>query len=298
MRGAFVGGVLSVMSETYPASNFDIVVGVSAGSCSAAYYVADVDGNSAGITQILNIWRHELVGGSLMSFWNFVRGRRFLNHDFLIDLFRRKYPMNTEVLDDRSRTPLYVVVTNLETVRPVYVRAEAGNVYALLKTATALPIATHGVVRFNGVQCTDGGVLEPLPVQAVLDAGYTDLTVILTNPRKFRMAEPISRWVSRLAFRRHPGAARKLVEVHQSQYNRSYELVNNPPPGVRVLIVDPPRLLPAGMIDTAAELVNGAVDMGQQAAHARFPGGRGSRPRTPGRFRRLWQRLRSRLATA
>ena len=297
MRGAFVGGALSMMATMHPAREFDLVVGVSAGSCSAAYYVADPDGNAAVTTQILNIWRHELTGHSLMSFWNFFRGQRFLNHDFLIDLFRLKYPMRREVLDEKGRTPLYVVLTNLDTMHAEFFRADSGNVYTLLKAATALPIATKGKVRFGGNLCSDGGVLDPLPVQATLDAGYTDLTVVLTNPRTFR-SDPVSRLVSRLAFRKHPVAARQLAEYHHVQYNRSYDLVNNPPPGVHMRIIDPPRLLPAGMIETAAELVNRAVDLGQEAARAHYAAFQRDHLHWPGRIRRLLQRLRARIATA
>ncbi len=297
MRGAFVGGALSMMAKMHPASEFDLVVGVSAGSCSAAYYVADKEANAATITQTLNIWRHELTGRRLMSFWNFVRGRRFLDHDFLIDLFRLKYPMRTETFDEKGRTPLYVAVTNLDRGHAEFVRADSQNVYSLLRAATALPIATRGTVRFGGALCSDGGVLEPLPVQAVIDAGYRDLTVILTNPRKFR-SEPVGRWVSRLAFRKHPLTARQLAGFHHVQYNRSYELVNNPPPGVRVRIIDPPRLLPAGMIDTAVELVNRAVDMGQEAARAHYAAFQRDHLPWPSRLKRLLQRWRARIALA
>ena len=297
MRGAFVGGVLSTMATVHPAREFDLVVGVSAGSCSAAYYVADPNGDAAVNTQILNIWRHELTGHNLMSVWNFLRGRRFLNHDFLIDLFRLKYPMEREILDRKDSTPLYIVVTNLDSMQAEFLRADAGNVYALMKAATALPLATKGTVRFGGHLCSDGGILDPLPVQAVLDAGYTDLTVVLTNPRN-HLGLPVSRLVSRIAFWKHPRAAQLLADFHHVQHSRSYELVNNPPPGVQMRIIDPPGALPAGMLDTAAALVNRAVDLGQEAARAHYAALRQERLSWPGRVRRLLQRLRARIATA
>ncbi|MCX7998110.1 MAG: patatin-like phospholipase family protein [Leptospiraceae bacterium] len=39
MKGAFSGGVLACMCKLFPKENFDLVLGVSAGSCSLAYYV-------------------------------------------------------------------------------------------------------------------------------------------------------------------------------------------------------------------------------------------------------------------
>ncbi|HNI27333.1 MAG TPA: patatin-like phospholipase family protein, partial [Leptospiraceae bacterium] len=41
MRGAFAGGALSAMCKYYPSKNFDLMLGVSAGSCSLAYYATE-----------------------------------------------------------------------------------------------------------------------------------------------------------------------------------------------------------------------------------------------------------------
>ncbi|MCB1302720.1 MAG: patatin-like phospholipase family protein, partial [Leptospiraceae bacterium] len=67
MRGAFAGGVLAAMNRFYPSVHFDIVVGVSAGSCSAAYYVTEAPNDLESTIRNLNVWRYELSDGRFLS---------------------------------------------------------------------------------------------------------------------------------------------------------------------------------------------------------------------------------------
>ena len=288
MRGAFTGGALAAMCHEYPASNYDIVVGVSSGSCGAVYYVTEPPGDTLAIHRFLQVWRFELNGSKLMSYLNLLRGRQFLDQNYLIDeLFGKRYPVKRDRLNEKDTTPLYVVVSNLDTLQPEYIRATSENLFTLLKAATSLPIATRGRRTLGAHEYTDGGVLDPLPVQAVIDAGYEDITVVLTTPR-YHEHQPIGRLLSRLCYPWNRNAARKLNEHMHVQHAASYRLLNNPPPGVRMRIVDPKHNLPARLLDTNILLLNHTVDMGMQAAYETFakktsPGG------LRGLLRRLWR---------
>ena len=270
MRGAFVGGVLASMIRHLPVSHFDLAVGVSSGSCSLSYYVTEPTGNPYAGTQFLNVWRHELTGSQLINYLNPLRGKTFLNQEYLIDeLFGRKYRLKSERLNGDDVPPFYVVVTNLKTLAPEYIRATAENVLHLLKAATSLPIATRGKRKMGDSIYTDGGIIDPLPVQAVLDAGYRDLTVILTNPRDFRVPS-FGRLTSLLAFPGNRGIRRTMRTVYHAQYNSSYDLINDPPEGIDIRIVAPDRMLPAQLIDTDVGLLNDTVDLGISAGHYAF----------------------------
>ena len=73
------------MAHEYPARNFDIVIGVSSGACAAVYYVTEPPGDSLAIHRFLQVWRFELNGSKLMSYLNLLRGRQFLDQNYLID---------------------------------------------------------------------------------------------------------------------------------------------------------------------------------------------------------------------
>lgn len=266
MRGAFTGGVLAAMTAHHPArENFDLVVGVSSGSCAASYYVTESEQSTVRMFANLNMWRYELAGNKLISYFNPLKGKSFLNQEYLIDdLFGKKYRMHRERFDDQSTVPFYIVVTNIHTLKPEYIRATSQNILTLLKAATSLPIATKGKRRFLDSFYTDGAVLDPVPVQAVIDAGYTDITVVLTNPRHHR-SRAIGKWLSRLSFPTNSRLAKLLNREHHIRYNRAYDIINHPPKGVKIHIIDPEVQPPAKLVTRSEKHLNTTVDMGLEA---------------------------------
>ena len=290
MRGAFTGGVLSAMAVHHPPENFDIVVAISSGACSAAYYASQSSDSRfrrlGAFAHFQMVWRRELGGSRLMSFRNILKGRPFLNQEYLVDeIFGERYRLNREGLDKPGCVPFYIGVSNLKTLRPEFIRATSGNILPLLKAATALPIATRGKGQVGEKLYTDGGVMEPLPIQTVIDAGYTDLTVILTNPRSYRSAA-IGKLIGKLCYPKNRRMAGFLAGKHHVRYNNSYEMVNNPPPGVDMRIIDPDEQLPAGMIERDSDRLNRNVDLGLQAGYRFF-----HKVRRPGRFSRRFTRF-------
>ncbi len=261
MRGSFAGGVRASMSRIYPASNFDLVVGVSAGSCSAAYYVASTP-TERFIEFCLDVWRYELTGSKFISIRNLLKGKTILNQDYLIDyLFGKKYALPEGRLDQPDVTPFYVTVTNLHTYLPEYVRATSANVLSLLKAATSLPIATKGRRKLGEFEYTDGAVLDPMPIEAVMDAGYKDITVVLNHPRSYR-SDPVGKLLSWLSFPGNRKIRQLVAAEHHIRFNRAFDLINHPPTGYKVHIVDPDKPVPAGLVTRDMGRLNRTVDHG------------------------------------
>ncbi len=284
MRGSFAGGVLAAMRGCRPANNFDLVVAVSAGSCDAAYYVTETEASGSHIAAQLNVWRHELSGSRLISVFNLFRGRGILDQEYLIDkLLGGKYRLRAENLDRPGAVPLFVVLSNMRTQLPEYIRATKANIFKLLRTATSLPIATRGRQWFNETRYTDGGVLDPLPVEAVLRAGYRRLTVVLNNPLTFRMPA-ISRLVTWISFPRHRAVGEKLRREYHLRYNRAMEILNGPASDVELTIISPRSTLPAGMVTTNERHLSRTVDLGLEAGYRAFA--------STGRAQGIWATVR------
>ncbi len=272
MRGAFVGGALAAMIRWYPARHYDLVVAVSSGAASAAYYVTEKEYSEERVNILLNVWRHEISGGRLISLKNLLRGKSYLDQAYLVDeLFGNKYRILREHLDDADTTPLYVTLSNLQSLRPDFVRATSRNLLSLLKAGMSLPLATRGRFRLDGELYTDGGVLAPMPLEEVIAAGYSDVTVVLTNPRVYRQ-KSMGRLVGHLCYLEYPAMAGLLAKRMPEAANRGYDLAVSPPAGVKVRIVDPPETLPAGMLDTDSRLLNETVDMGFDTAYNLYSG--------------------------
>lgn len=269
MKGAFSGGVLACMCKFFPKENFDLVVGVSAGSCASAYYVVDEDGSES--QKILDIWKHELYGNKFISFWNPIQKlSALMDQNYLFDdLFQKKYPLPSERFNQTKTPPFYIVVSDLHREVPRYIQATKDNVFSLLKAATALPIATRGKRWFEGLLFGDGGALDPIPVEAVIEAGYKNITLVLNQPR-MKFSEPIGRVLSRLAFPFERDFARKIRYYHHLMYNKAKSFLLHPPPGVNINIIAPEKPLPVNTITTNMKKLHYVVHKGWETAYRTF----------------------------
>ncbi len=270
MRGAFAGGVLSAMCKYYPVDNFDLVIGVSAGSCSLAYYTIEDEREPVSKKSILDIWKNELDGSKFISLFNFLKGKKPLDHKYLIDyLMGEKYKLRTEILHKKTTVPFYIVVSNLHTLLPEYVRASKDNLLQLLKAATSLPIATKGKEWLDQKLYSDGGVMDPIPIKAVIEAGYKDITVVL-NKSRMHFSEPVGKIVSYLSFPTLPSVAKFLREKHHLAYNEAKAILNNPPRGVRIKILDPEQKIDIGLTTTNKKSLIQTVNHGWEVAYRMF----------------------------
>lgn len=268
MKGSFSGGVLSVMAKHFPVWNYDLVVAVSSGSCSATYYATALQESDSHIKNILEIWRNELDGRKLINRLKFFLGKPMLDQNYLIDfLMKEKYPFPLRNLSLPKLPPFHVVVSNIKKLKPEYIRATESNIFSLLRAATSLPIATKGRHKLGDNLYTDGAVLDPLPVRATLEAGYKDITVILNNPLP-QETKTYSQFLSRLSFPFYGKLANILTRDNYYKYTQAKELIIHPPIGVRIRSIYPSFPV-IGLVTTQKgklyRAINHGIEKGVQA---------------------------------
>ena len=99
LRGAFVAGALHQMQQS--GVHFDHVFATSAGAASAAYMIAGQ------MDRALWIWRERTHGAQLISARNFLRGRRLMDIEGLVEAFRSDLALDVAALA-RSATTLTI----------------------------------------------------------------------------------------------------------------------------------------------------------------------------------------------
>ncbi|MDV6237495.1 patatin-like phospholipase family protein [Leptospira ellisii] len=264
MKGSFAGGVLAALHQYIPSTHFDLIVGVSSGSCSAAYYATGYEQSYEESIRILDIWKKELIGNKFISFFHPFKGKTVLDQEYLIDfLFGEKYRLPSENFDKKESPPLYVAVTNLAKLQAEYIKASASNALHLLKAATSLPIATRGKWKLNDQFYGDGGIADPIPVEKVIEAGYKDITVVLnTNHNEF--SDPVSKFSGWLAYPTDKKLGHMITKVHHTMYNRAVQILKHPPKDVRIKVISPSHQ-ELSMVTTSAEKLTRSINRGIEA---------------------------------
>ena len=183
-RGLAHVGVLQVLEEN--GIHIDVVAGCSMGSYVGAVWAFGYDGvyMEKLAREVEHRWGiFELVDPFLFPRRGFMRGDKVKN---------RLQRSIGDVHFAELRRPFRVVATNLSTLERVVF--STGEVAEAVHASSAIP-GTCAPVTINGVQYTDGGVCDPMPVDLLEDMGIEKIIAVNTipTPALMRYSEELRR---------------------------------------------------------------------------------------------------------
>lgn len=257
MRGIFSAGVLDYFIEQ-DFLPFTFSMGVSAGSTSLASWLAEQKLRTYKVVTDYSC-RPEFI-----SFKRFIRGGHWLDLDWLWDITIDEIPIDTDKLH-KQPIPLYVVTTDIKTGLPHYIKTTPDNVVELLKASCSVPVAYRSYPVIEGMQMTDGGVSDSIPVEKAYQLGAKEITVILSRPLGYEKKPSKMPWLTKKVLAQHPKLADTALNRFQS-YNRSIAFIKNPPSDCKVNVIAPPQNFPVGRLTTDLKKLDIGYQMGVSAA--------------------------------
>ena len=180
MRGVISAGAMIPMEALGFTEGFDAVYGSSAGAINGASFLANQAAFGA------SVYYRDVAN---RRFINFLRPRKVMDMDFVFDdVVGGRSPVDIERIR-RNPTPLLMVATDVRSgAASVFSSHDpAIDLLATLKASSAVPVFYHRPVTLDGRPYVDGGLLEPVPIEPALRDGCTDILVILTLPKAFRV---------------------------------------------------------------------------------------------------------------
>ncbi|TKB50368.1 patatin family protein [Ferrimonas sediminicola] len=263
MRGIFAAGVLDRFIERDHFA-FDGCFGVSAGSTALAAYLSGQRGRTRRIIEDYSC-RPEFINP-----WRFLCGGHLLDLDWLWPITLTELPFDFDAFEARG-IPLYIGLTRASDAAPRQLKADRHNLAMAMKASCSLPLAYREFVSLEGEAYTDGGVSDSIPVEAAWRAGFTEITVVLSQRAGYLKSPPRFPALMRWAFRRHPQLGRAMLERHR-HYNRTLAFLASPPPGCTVRLIQPPPQFPVGRLTKDSALLGLGYQMGAAAADGYLAG--------------------------
>ena len=236
MRGIFTAGVLDAFFKA-GYDPFDLYMGVSAGACNLASHLAGQ------YQRNLRIYTNLMSKPEFISFTRFLKGRHWMDLDWLWNMLAQKEPLNTWNISQnlkKNQKEFLIVSTSAYSGMPVYLSAEQHLLNDQLKASCAVPGLYRNFIEIDSEPLTDGGVSDPIPVAEAYRRGARQITVLRSRPLNFVKKNGMESFIASLFVQSHR-SLRTAITNHPETYMKAVKFINNPPDDVEIMQIAPPR---------------------------------------------------------
>ena len=252
MRGMYTAGVLDVFYRA--GIHFDGIIGVSAGAAFGVNYLSRQPGRVIRYNKRFNPDHH------YMGLIPLLKSGNIINTAYAYD----KVPRELDPFDgdtfDASGVPFWVVVTNLETGKPEYIRLEHSMAQMdAIRASASMPFVSRPV-NIDGKLYLDGGVADSVPFKAAERLGFDRVAVILTRDKSY-VKKPMNPKPIELCYKHYPAFMEQLKERHSVYNNSLKELLNWEQQG-KAWVLHPSQPIEIGRLERHAEKLQAVYDLG------------------------------------
>lgn len=230
MRGVFTAGVLDCFMDNN--IRFPYTIGVSAGASNGLSYGSWQRGRSR-FSNIELLKEYNYIG------WrHFLRGKGFINLDFLFHTYPNKYfPFDYDTFFN-SPDRFVIVTGNCLTGQAEYYeeKQDPERLLAITKASCSLPVLCP-MTYVDGIPMVDGGVCDAIPIRKAMADGYSDCVVVLTRNKGYRKKDKDFR-LPGFVYRNYP-AIREQLRTRYRKYNEVLDYIEQLEEEQKITVIRP-----------------------------------------------------------
>ncbi|MBP3487767.1 MAG: patatin family protein [Roseburia sp.] len=233
LRGVYAAGVFDYCLDAE--IEFDLGIGVSAGSANVASYAARQRGRN------YTFYTEYPFRKEYMSVRNLLFKKSYLDLDYIYGTLSNgdgENPLDYQKLVDSS-TEFMAVATDAKTGEAKYFGKSdlAQDDYSVLKASCAIPLVCHPY-EVQGTAYYDGGLGDTVPIEKAFECGCDKVVLILTKPRDLVRTSNKDRLFADRLQRKYPMSAERLRQ-RSEQYNHGVALAKEYEARGQALIIAP-----------------------------------------------------------
>ena len=263
MRGMFTAGVMDVMMEQ--GIRFNGAIGVSAGAAFGVNY------KSGQIGRVLRYNVRFCRDKRYCGLWSYLKTGDLYSTSFCYG----EVPLHLDPFDFEAyaQNPMrfYVVCTDVRTGEAVYHEYTGYADHGLdwIRASASLPLAAN-IVRIDGRELLDGGMVDSIPLRYMESLDYTRNVVVLTQPRGYLKKPSNLLPLIRLRYRAYPALIHALENRH-CMYNEELSYVAKREREGKAFVIRPREALPIGRVEKNPEKLRMVYTLGREAAEEALP---------------------------
>lgn len=233
LRGVYAAGVFDYCLDNRV--QFDLCIGVSAGSANISAYIAGQNKRN------YPFYTEYPFRKEYMSLPNFIFKHSYLDLDYVYGTLSNsdgENPLDYQAII-HSPIELRIVASNAQTgeVRYFDKTNMKQDDYSILKASSALPFVCHPY-EVDGIPYYDGALGDPVPVEKALQLGCDKVVVILNKPKDLLREPGKDLWFADRIQKKYPLAAENLRR-RAERYNQGVAAAKRYEAQGRALIVAP-----------------------------------------------------------
>jgi predicted patatin/cPLA2 family phospholipase len=257
MRGVFTTGILDGFLEN-GFNPFDLYLGVSAGACNLAAYLAEMPGRN------FRIYSDYALRPEFFSVSRFLKGGHLMDLDWLWAVTIAEIRLDLLTIYKKEK-PFIAVLTDKTTGEAIYHDTTADTLEHVLKATSAMPVFYRNTLRVDGRPTTDGGLADSIPIQKAISMGAKKILVIRSRPYSY-VKKTSALVKAATACMPVPGSLKTAILSRDDRYNRTLDLLRQPPEDVRMIEIAPPEDFPVSRLGRNRRSLEQGYEIGIKAA--------------------------------
>ncbi len=264
-KGIYTGAMLAELEASgISPSIFDFIVGSSAGSFNAAYYIAGQA--QKGVC----VYADHLHQNKFLNYMGWLQGRPIMNLDVLFSITSNAVPLNwRRVVNARK---LYVVATEPHSSRP-HLLGPATTQSELLehvRLSAHVPYISGKLPRRAEGPLFDGSFLAPLPIEQAADLGATHVLALST--RQLNSWRSCLKSTEKIALkavgRRYPNFEKAIndhVALNPYRVQRHLKAMTGSSSSMSLCVVDSPSTPKVRRTENRTTVLRQALEAGRES---------------------------------
>lgn len=256
MRGMFTAGVMDIFMEN--GIEFDGAIGVSAGAAFGCNYKSRQPG------RVIRYNKRFARDPRFCSFRSLIRTGDLFGAEFCYHTIPDKYDYFDVPAYEENPMDFYVVVTDVETGKAVYVGSEEAGDDSLefFRASASMPLVSKAV-EIRGKKYLDGGIADSVPIQYFESIGYDRNVLILTQPKGYVKKPSSAAKLMKFVLKDYPMVA-KTMENRHNEYNETLEYIAKKEEAGEIIVIRPEAPLDIGRIEHNPDRLQAVYDVGRQ----------------------------------
>ena len=215
---------------------FDSYIGVSGGSIAISYFLSKKYG-----------YYYQCMR-ALCQDERFVKYTKaftdgLMNLDFFYDIAHTEFPFDFDTaVNEMKGKDYFIVLTNSKDGSTEYHQPTRENWVDMTIAASTVPMLTKGKHLVNGVNYSDGGISDPIPIKWAVENGATDIVLIRTTQHHFKPSLLRPEYFASKFIRAHD-KIKTDVENFQIKIKDSIDYIDTLPPHIKVDQIAPEVIL-------------------------------------------------------